>query len=117
MNLLRSRFDLRRFRSAIAIAVLFCIYYPAAYWRSKTYIRTGPDHGIRVRLLRSDYTSMGDFAVTIRDVRGTFEEVGDTPEDNHRSSVELYEDDDKLGPAHSTVAEIVKGGARKVRGR
>jgi hypothetical protein len=110
MNLLRSRFDLRRVRLPIAIAVLLGAYYAAAEWRRTTYIRTAPDHGIRVRMSASDYTSMGDFVVTIRDVRGTFEEVGDTPEDNHRSPVELYENDVKLGPAHSTLAEIVNEG-------
>jgi hypothetical protein len=109
----------QRFGLPVAIVALFCIYFPVAYWTKVSYIpdpnSPPPSAGIPVRLLPHDYTPMGDFAATVRDVKSTFEDVGDTAQDDHRSPVQLYENNVKLGPAHSTVQEIVNEGHGRFR--
>ncbi|MCK1575914.1 hypothetical protein [Bradyrhizobium sp. 174] len=42
-----------------------------------------------------------------------FDNLADSTDNDQRSSIELYEDGKRLGPAHSTVSDIEKFGSGK----
>jgi hypothetical protein len=102
-------------RGKVVLAAVAIIgYFVAAYWLEATYVpdpnSPPPAAGNRVRLRPSDYAPMNEFSVTVRDVKGTFEVVGDAGEGDTSSPIELYENGKKLGPAHSTQREIMEKG-------
>jgi len=104
-------------RVLIAIALLFAVYFPAAYWAIQTYVPDPndppPEAGIRIRILPSNYAQWPDaeFAAIARDIPGTFEDVGDDLASGNQSSpIQIYENGKKLGPAHSTLGDITTEG-------
>ena len=100
-----------RLTTLIAVAAT-CIYFGAAYWADISYVPDpdAPHNGIRVRLRQPDYVPLGGFAVSVRDIAGIFEDLGDTEAAPSRSAIELWENGTRLGPAHSSINEIASLG-------
>ena len=94
----------------IAVAAVG-VYFITAYWLEATFVPDPngppPSAGIRVRLI-PPLASYNEFSVRV-DVR-MFADVADIGETDTRSSIELWENNRRLGPAHSTLNEIVSLG-------
>ena len=73
--------------------------------------------GMRARIDLSSAVPMPQsaFAATARDVRSIFEAHGDANDSDTSSPIELWEDSKKLGPAHSSISEIVSLGLGRFR--
>jgi hypothetical protein len=102
-----------------AIVALFVVYLPLAFWLDASYVRD-PNYppssaGTNVRINPSEMIAQGPFAATIRDNVGMFESVGDAGEVSNVSPVLMFENSKQLGPAHSSVADIVDKGQGRYR--
>lgn len=103
----------RRTRMAAAV-IAAPAYFGAAYWAKISYqpdpnFTVGPDvAGEKVLLLKPFSRWIG--SAFVNDRPPLFESVADTDSDPHRSPVELYENNTRLGPAHSPSIEIAQAG-------
>jgi hypothetical protein len=110
-----------RRRPLFAAAVALALYFPAAYIATVTYVpdpnSPPPSAGMRARIDLSSAVPMPQsaFAATARDVRSIFEAHGDANDSDTSSPIELWEDSKKLGPAHSSISEIVSLGLGRFR--
>ena len=89
------------------------LYFVAAHWLSITFTSdsdflTGPDVAGEKLRLKPPFRNQTAFAVTQE--RGLFDDVADSDDNDNRSPLELYENGIRLGPAHSTFADIEKLG-------
>ena len=93
-----------------ALLVLAAVYFPAALWlRSAADPHTStvtPNVAGEKLLLLRPFSRFVDspFAAVATDSQ--FATLADTAENNDRSRIELYEDDKRLGPAHSVHADV-----------
>jgi hypothetical protein len=98
------------------VGAAFCVYFAAAYWLQATFTPDrnfvfGPDvPGEKIRLV-PPFTRLNasKFAVAIEKYK-LFDELADTDDNNARSTIELYENNRRLGPAHSNASEIANLG-------
>jgi hypothetical protein len=94
----------------------FCVYFAAAYWLQATYVPDpnfsyGPDvPGEKIRLV-PPFVRLGgsSFAVMIEKHK-MFDELADSDDNTARSTIELYENNIRLGPAHSSFSDITSLG-------
>ena len=89
------------------------LYFLAAHWLTTTFTSNpdftiGPDVAGEKLRLKPPFRNQTAFSVTQQ--RGLFDDVADSDDDNNRSPIELYENGKRLGPAHSTFADIDKLG-------
>lgn len=92
--------------------VAICIYFAAALWLQSTYapdpnFAFGPNVlGEKIRLV-PPFLPISDsqFAVMIQRYK-LFDELADSDDNATRSTIELYENNTRLGPAHSPYNEI-----------
>jgi hypothetical protein len=101
-----------------AVAVV-CIYFVAAHLLQAGYapdpnFTSGPDvPGEKIRLVPPFVRLDGSkFAVAMERYK-LFDELADSKDNNGRSTIELYENGTRLGPAHSDPSDIASlGGGR-----
>jgi len=98
------------------VTAAFCIYFAAAYWLQASFTPDrnfvfGPDvPGEKVRLVPPFTRLHGSkFAVGVEKYK-LFDELADSDDNNTRSTIELYENRTRLGPAHSGASEIANLG-------
>ena len=86
------------------------VYFIAAYWLKVSYVPAAPQAvlrlaGERIRLLPPFEDFLGSrFAVIAAD--RVFGGVADSIDNEERSTIIIYEDDRRLGPAHTVHAEV-----------
>lgn len=105
----------RIIKPAAAIAAV-CVYFAAAHWLQVNYapdpnFAYGPSvPGEKIRLV-PPFSRLDDsrFAVSVEQYK-LFDEFADSDEGGARSTIELYENNTRLGPAHSKYSEIVSLG-------
>jgi len=97
-------------------AAAFCVYFAAAYGLQVTYtpdpnFAFGPDvPGEKVRLVPPFTRLHGSkFAVAVEQYK-LFDELADSDDSIGRSTIELYENNTRLGPAHSDASDIANVG-------
>ena len=103
-------------KSACAVAAV-CIYFVAAHLLRAGYTPdpnfiSGPDvPGEKIRLV-PPFARFGSskFAVAIERYK-LFDELADSEDDKGRSTIELYENGTRLGPAHSSPSDIASLGS------
>jgi len=100
--------------SKLSLAILAIgAYSLAAYWSKASYIpdpnRPPPSAGIQARLNRP-YAAYNEFSVKFGEMGGIFEHLADDGEADFSSPIELWENATRLGPAHSTLKDIVRSG-------
>jgi hypothetical protein len=108
---------LRWNRSAKFVCAIVAVsaYFSVAYWLKRTYV---PVHissieprvsGQRI-LLRRPFVRFlnSDFAVIASD--HLFVALADSVDNNDRSRIEIYENETRVGPAHSTHADVARIG-------
>ena len=102
-------------RSTKLICVLSAVvlYFVAAHLLSITFtsdpdFMIGPDVAGEKLRLKPPFRNQSAFSVTQE--RGLFDDVADTADDKNRSPIELHENGKRLGPAHSSFADIEKLG-------
>jgi hypothetical protein len=98
------------------VAAGFCVYFAAAYWLQATFTPDrnfvfGPDvPGEKLRLMPPfKRLNESTFAVVVEKHK-LFDELADSDGNNTRSTIELYENDTRLGPAHSSASDIANLG-------
>lgn len=98
------------------VAAAFCAYFAAACWLQATFTPDrnfvfGPDvPGEKVRLVPPFTRLHGSkFAVTVEKYK-LFDELADSDDNVLRSTIELYENNTRLGPAHSSASDIANVG-------
>ena len=89
------------------------LYFVAAHLLSITFTSDpdfliGPNVAGEKLRLKPPFRNQSAFSVTQE--RGLFDDDADADDDNHRSPIELYENGRRLGPAHSSFADIEKLG-------
>ena len=93
----------------IAVAAVG-VYFITAYWLEATFIPDPngppPSAGIRVRLI-PPFAPYNEFSAR---VDANVADVADIGESDARSSIELWENNRRLAPAHSTLNEIISLG-------
>jgi hypothetical protein len=98
-------------KPACAVAA-FVIYFVAAHWLQATYapdpnFAVGPDvPGEKIRLLPPFVQIGGSKFAVAKERYKLFDELADSEDNNNRSSIELYENNTRLGPAHSDHSDI-----------
>jgi hypothetical protein len=96
----------------LLVSAAFGIFFIAAHWSVAAYIPDPngppPSAGIRVRLHPS--IVYGEFSVSTAETTGLFQQLADHSEADFSSPTELWEGNKRLGPAHSTLNEIVSLG-------
>lgn len=102
-------------KSAGAVAAI-CIYFAAAHWLHITYAPNpdfafGPDvTGEKIRLVPPFSRLEGSkFAMSIERYK-LFDELADSEGNAACSTIQLYENNTRLGPAHSSYSDIVNFG-------
>jgi hypothetical protein len=110
---------LKRHPVFVATVALFAVYLPLAQVLKASYVpdpnRPPPLAGSSIRINPSDMVAHSPSAATVRDVIGMFEYVGDAGEGSNVSPVLMFENSTQLGPAHSSVADIVNEGQGRYR--
>jgi hypothetical protein len=102
-------------QSACAVAAV-CAYFVAAHWLQVTYapdpnFAFGPDvPGEKIRLMPPFARFEGSKFAVAKERYKLFDELADSDDNNGRSTIELYENDTRLGPAHSDLSEIASLG-------
>ena len=92
---------------------MLVLYFAAAHWLTVTFTADpnfliGPDvAGEKLRLM-PPFQKHSAFAVTVE--RSLFDDIADSDDDKSRSPIEVYENGKRLGPAHSTFADVEKLG-------
>lgn len=90
-----------------AIAIMFAVYFPATLWLQAAYVDPAPKGKIVIQLL-PPFERHGIVAVSRGPTVLKIAAIGDHEdvENDDRSPVEIYENQTRLGPAHSTFADI-----------
>lgn len=105
-------------RVALLAVALFGLYFPLAYWIDASFAPNrnatiGPDvPGEKIRL-HKPFARQGSSSTSFEfgiERHSLFDDVADSGDDPRRSPIELYEDGQRLGPAHSQRDEIEKLG-------
>lgn len=93
-------------RWLLAVLILFAVYFPAGLWLRGAYVDPAPTGQTVIQIL-PPFERYGAAAIK-REPFGLPPDVGDREdvEGDARSQVVIYEDGTRLGPAHSTFAEI-----------
>jgi hypothetical protein len=107
----------RSIRAALIVLAVFGTYFPLAYWAKTSFepdrYAYGPDVPGEKRRLYKPFgrqgTSSASFAFA-KERYSLFDDLTDSPDNNERSPIELYEDGRRLGPAHSAPSDIEKLG-------
>jgi hypothetical protein len=87
-------------------------YFLTAYWLDRSYqpdpnFVFGPDvPGEKIRLLPPFAGHQGSPFAAAKERYKLFDDLADSPDNNHRSPIELYENGKRLGPAHSSHSDI-----------
>ncbi|WMT72604.1 hypothetical protein [Bradyrhizobium sp. Ash2021] len=97
---------------SLLVSAAFGLYFIAAHWSVATYIpdpnSPPPSAGIRVQL--HPLYVYGEFSASTGETTGLFQQLADHSEADFSSPTELWEGNERLGPAHSTLNEIVSLG-------
>jgi hypothetical protein len=102
-------------KSVCAVAAV-CAYFLAAHWLQVGYepdpnFAFGPDvPGEKILLLPPFARFEGSKFAVVKERYKFFDELADSNDDNGRSTIELYENGTRLGPAHSDHADIASLG-------
>jgi hypothetical protein len=92
--------------------VVTSAYFLTAYWLKASFIpaahfQSGPNVAGEKLLMYRPFTNIDDSKFGVAQERqGLFGNLSDSEDDDHRSPIELYEDDKPLGPAHSSRSDI-----------
>jgi hypothetical protein len=98
-----------------AIAAV-CTYCVAAHWLQVTFapdlnFAFGPDvPGVKIRLMPPFAQLEGSKFAVAKERYELFDELADSEDNDGRSTIELYENDTRLGPAHSDHSDIASLG-------
>ncbi|MCA6117782.1 hypothetical protein J6524_23320 [Bradyrhizobium sp. WSM 1738] len=110
------RYKVRKLACAIAA---FGFYFAAAHWLQATYTPNpyfafGPDvPGEKIRLVPPFAQFEGSKFAVAKERYNLFDELADSEDNNTQSTIELYENNTRLGPAHSNHPDIAHlGGGR-----
>ena len=106
---------LAKHKSAKWIGALAAVslYFLAAYWLRTSFVddanfAKGPDVAGEKRLMYRPFSRLGRSSFSVGQERyGLFDDLTDSEESPHRSPIEMYENDKRLGPAHSSQEDIV----------
>ena len=111
MSLMRCNRSTKLVCAIVAIAA----YFLAAYWLKTIYVPLDFSHaeptvsGTKILLHRPFVRFLNsDFAVVVQD--DLFANLADSADDKQRSTIEIFEDETRIGPAHSTHADVAKIG-------
>jgi hypothetical protein len=102
-------------KSACAIAAV-CTYFVAAHWLQVGYapdpnFAFGPAvPGEKIRLVPPFTRLAGSKFAVAQERYKLFDELADSDDNNVRSIIELYENDTRLGPAHSDHSDVASLG-------
>lgn len=97
-------------------AAAVCTYFVAAHWLQATYepdpnFAFGPDvSGEKIRLVPPFARLEGSKFAVAKERYKLFDELADSEDNNGRSTIELYENNTRLGPAHSDRSDIANLG-------
>jgi hypothetical protein len=100
---------------ACAVAVV-CAYFGAAYWLEIAYtpdpnFAFGPDvPGEKIRLMPPFARLEGSKFAVAKERYNLFDDLADSDDNNGRSTIELYENNTRLGPAHSNHSDVAQLG-------
>jgi hypothetical protein len=103
---------LNRFKKSACAITVVCAYFVAAHWLQATYapdpnFAFGPDVlGEKIRLMPPFAQLQGSKFAVAKERYKLFDELADSDDNNGRSTIELYENDTRLGPAHSDHSEV-----------
>ena len=96
--------------SRYALAATFLVYFPLAFWLKTSFVDLRPKGKIVVQLQRP-FEKLGAFGAIARYWHPAVKlEDADSAEDEERSKVQLYEDGQLLGPAHSNHTVVSQTG-------
>jgi hypothetical protein len=96
---------------AYAVAGLFAVYFPIAWWLNISYVPTpAQDPRDRVVWLVRPYLKIGPPGFAFIRTLPALSDIADEPDAPEQSPMMLYEDGKPLGPAHSTLADISRFG-------
>ena len=96
--------------SRYALAAAFLVYFPLAFWLKTSFVDLRPAGKIVVQLQRP-FEKLGAFgAIAHYWHPATKLEDADSTDNEVRSSVQLYEDAQPLGPAHSSHKDVSQSG-------
>lgn len=93
-----------------------CAYFLAAYWLQVSYapdpnFTFGPDvPGEKIRLVPPFARLRGSKFAVAKERYKLFDELADSDDNKGRSTIELYENDRRLGPAHSDHSDVARLG-------
>jgi len=100
----------------VSALVVTSAYFLTAYWLEASFVpaanfRSGPNVAGEKLLMYRPFSRLNESKFGVGQERqGLFENLTDSEDDNHRSPIELYEDDKPLGPAHSTQDDVANLG-------
>jgi hypothetical protein len=109
---------LTKHRSAKWIGTMAAIllHLVTAYWLKGSFVEDvnfakGPNVAGEKILMYPPFSRLGGSRFAVAQERyDLFDDLTDSEECTHRSPIEMYENDKRLGPAHSSYEEIVKLG-------
>ena len=96
--------------------VAVCAYFLAAHWLQVSYapdpnFTFGPDvPGEKIRLVPPFARLNGSKFAVAKERYKLFDELADSDDNNGRSTIELYENGRRLGPAHSDHSDVASLG-------
>ena len=99
--------SLNRTTRTIAAVTAFAVYFVLAGWTKLTWVDPTPRGRVVFRLARP-FELSGAYGVSCYQLRAQdiFEALADSDGDPTRSPVQVYEDNQPLGPAHSRIEDI-----------
>src|SRR5260370_37736436 len=103
----------------VCAIVAIAAYFLAAYWLKTIYVPLDFSHaeptvsGTKILLHRPFVRFFNsDFAVVVQD--DLFANLADSADDKQRSTIEIFEDETRMGPAQRTHADVVQMGHGQV---
>jgi hypothetical protein len=109
---------LTKHRSAkwIGAVAAILLYLLTAYWLKASFVEDvnfakGPNVAGEKILMYRPFSRLGGSRFAVAQERyGLFDDLTDSEESPHRSPIEMYENDKRLGPAHSSREDVVELG-------
>ena len=96
--------------SRYALAATFLVYFPLAFWLKTSFVDLRPTGKVVVQLQRP-FEKLGAFGAIASFWHPAAKlEDADSPENEERSTVQLYENGQPLGPAHSNHTDVAQTG-------
>src|SRR4030088_3505136 len=100
----RTMLSWNRTSKTICVLTAIAAYFALAEWSKATYVDYTPKGKSVIRLYRP-FEKFGEATLAVI-ARGSLEEIADSPDDNRRSPVLIYENGRLLGPGHSSHIDI-----------